>query len=324
MRSEGGLIASSHQDPTATERRLTAVAVVLTYRRPRLATQVVRHLLDAEGFDPGRVVLVINGEGGLDDLALEGQLDVVRLPENVGPAGGYGAGFAHILRSTDATWIYVCEDDGTARKMPAPRVTGLIERIEAFERAAADESPIGAVVVDGRHVDPRTGAQSRHRSSSPAEFEPVEWGVWHGVLLSRRVLDAGVLPDASLFWGGEDCDFFLRARRAGFRVVVDLTVTRSVGEYSLRERKAALGIPSRMEEAWCTYYDIRNPLLMRREHGGLRWGLYWFGVGVRAYVKALYRRAPADHRRAMLFGLRDGLLLRAGKNPAFVREVGER
>src|SRR5580698_1481088 len=51
-------------------------AVVLTHRRPRLATAVVRSLVEQEGLPAERVVLVVNGSGGLEDPALE---DRVRL-----------------------------------------------------------------------------------------------------------------------------------------------------------------------------------------------------------------------------------------------------
>jgi hypothetical protein len=46
-------------------------AIVLTHRRPRLATAVVRSLIEREGLPPDHVVVVVNGSGGLDDAALE-------------------------------------------------------------------------------------------------------------------------------------------------------------------------------------------------------------------------------------------------------------
>ena len=49
----------------------TVTAVVLTHMRPGLAGDVVRSLLDVEGVPPERLVVVVNGEGGLDDAVLE-------------------------------------------------------------------------------------------------------------------------------------------------------------------------------------------------------------------------------------------------------------
>jgi hypothetical protein len=63
-------------------------AVVVTHMRPRLATATVRSLIDVEGFAPERVVVVVNGEGGLEDPALEQAVRMVHLPTNTGPAGG--------------------------------------------------------------------------------------------------------------------------------------------------------------------------------------------------------------------------------------------
>src|ERR1700689_2337095 len=67
-------------------------AVVLTHRRPRLATAVVRSLIEQEGLPPDRVVVVVNGSGGLDDSTLESRVRLIRLPRNLGPAGGFAAG----------------------------------------------------------------------------------------------------------------------------------------------------------------------------------------------------------------------------------------
>jgi len=50
-------------------------AVVLTYRRPRLASDVVRSLLEVEGFGSERIVVVVNGDGGLDDPDLEDAIE---------------------------------------------------------------------------------------------------------------------------------------------------------------------------------------------------------------------------------------------------------
>ena len=52
----------------------------------------MRSLLDVEGFSPDRIVVVVNGEGGLDDPELEKAVRMVRLPSNIGPAGGFRHG----------------------------------------------------------------------------------------------------------------------------------------------------------------------------------------------------------------------------------------
>jgi len=84
---------------------LGVTAVVLTHRRPRLAGDVVRSLLEDEGFPPQRVVVVVNGDGGLDDAALEASVQMVWLEDNFGPAAGFGAGILHAFADPNTRWL---------------------------------------------------------------------------------------------------------------------------------------------------------------------------------------------------------------------------
>src|SRR5580704_9595391 len=84
-------------------------AVVVTHRRPRLAGELVRTLLSKEGFTPDRIIVVVSGEGGLDDLALEASVRMVRLATNVGPAGGFRAGLLAAFDDPATRWAYLCE-----------------------------------------------------------------------------------------------------------------------------------------------------------------------------------------------------------------------
>jgi len=83
-------------------------AVVLTFRRPRLASDVVRSLLDVERFRPERIVVVVNGDGGLDSQDLEDAVRMVRLPTNLGPAGGFRAGLVEAFADPRCEWAYLC------------------------------------------------------------------------------------------------------------------------------------------------------------------------------------------------------------------------
>lgn len=295
-----------------------ATAVVLTYRRPRLATEVVRGLIETERLPEDRILLVINGPVGLDDRELESRIGVLRLPENRGPAGGFARGLEHVRDHSEASWIYVCEDDAGRANLPSPRLSGLIERVERFEREAPG-LPVGAVVATGWDIDRRTGLTSRHPVGSPTTtFEEVAFGPWWATLLSRRVLEAGVLPDETLFWWAEDLDFFLRVRSAGFRVLVDVAADRH--RLTAVPDDSSIIRPGRDDEPWRSYYVARNPFHLRRRHGGATWTMWHLLKSARRYHLAPTRA----HRAAILRGLGDGLRGRMGRNPAFIRDVGER
>lgn len=290
-------------DPRARSRsHLPVTAVVLTYRRPDQACQVVRDLIDGEGLDPSQVVLVVNGEGGLDDAALEERVRILRLAENLG-AAGFARGLGFVRDNSTVPWLYLCEDDQSRHNLPVPRVSGLIESVERFEREVPGP-PVGVVLASGRDIDMRTGRTYRHEfRSSDALFEEVDYGPFFGALLSSRVVDMGVLPDEALFWGAEDLDFWLQVRAAGFRILVDPVAHKAAGN------KASSGEP------WCGYYVARNGFLLRRRYGGARWTMWHLLKSVRRFQLAPSR----EHRVAIARGLVDGIHGRTGRNAKFSR-----
>src|SRR5271155_2033351 len=82
-----------HPDDGQTGSDLGSVtAVILTHMRPTLAGDLTRSLLQVEGLAPESIIVVVNGVGGLDDPGLEAKVKMVRLSENLGPAGGFKVG----------------------------------------------------------------------------------------------------------------------------------------------------------------------------------------------------------------------------------------
>lgn len=282
--------------------RLPVIAVVLTYRRRDGASRVVRDLLEREGLDPSQILLVVNGDGGLVDPAQESRIGVLRLAENLGPAGGFARGLDHVRRNSEAAWVYLCEDDQLRHGLPSRRLRELIEGVERFERTCPGP-PVGAALASGRHVDMRTGLTSRHEVRPGGRFEEVDYGPFWGALLSRRVVDVPVAPDEAMFWWSEDLDYWLRVRTAGFRIVVDANAHR-----------AAVNKGSD-DEPWCSYYMARNHFYLRRRHGGRRWTLHHVLKSARRFQLAPTRA----HRAAIVRGLFDGARGRTGRNREFSR-----
>jgi GT2 family glycosyltransferase len=281
---------------------LSVIALVLTYRRRDGASQVVRDLLEVEGLDPGQIVLVVNGDGGLADPVQESRINVLRLPENLGPAGGFARGLDCVRRKFPAAWVYLCEDDQGRHGMPSSRLGALIEGVERFERTCPGP-PVGVALASGRHVDMRTGLTSRHEVRSSTSFEEVDYGPFWGALLSRRVVDVPILPDEAMFWWSEDLDFWLRVRSAGFRILLDVNAHRAAGN------------KGSSDEPWCSYYMARNAFYLRRRHGGVRWTLRHALKSARRFQLAPTRA----HRAAIVRGFIDGARGRTGRNPEFSR-----
>jgi hypothetical protein len=315
-------VAQGGEQSGAPPRSVTAV--VLTHMRPRLAGDVTRSLLDVERLDPDRVVVVVNGVGGLDDSALETKVHTLRLPVNTGPAGGFRAGLLEAFSEPDTRWAYLCEDDVSLFALPAPRLAGLLGRIEELHARRPRPRPIGAVVAYGRRFVGR-GTHTLNvvpAEDEPGAFTPVDVACWGATLVSRAVVDAGVLPDPDWFFGLEDFDFFCRVREAGFDVLVDDVAARQVAEQQTdegRERALRERRPTDGSEAWRRYYHSRNSLALVRRHGRPSWYVWQVAYSARL----LQRAAGRDERAAIVHGLWDGLLGRMGENPRYARSVGE-
>ncbi len=296
-------------------------AVVLTYRRPHLAGDVVRSLLEAEGFPPGRVVVVVNGEGGLDDPALEARVRMVRLGRNTGPAGGFRAGLVAAFEDPDTRWAYLCEDDVGLFSLPSPRVGELLDRVA---RRDGGPLPVGAVVAYGRVFVGR-GAHTLNvvpPVDVPDGLASVDVACWGATLVARAVVEAGILPDPEWFFGLEDFDFFCRVGRAGFEVLLDAVAAGQVAEQqtnqgrddALRRRR-----PTDEAEAWRSYYHARNSFALARRHGKPSWYAWNLAYAARQFQKARGR----DQRVAIVHGIWDGAQRRMGEHPRYTRQLGE-
>jgi hypothetical protein len=298
------------------------VAVVLTHRRLRLATSLVRSLIADEGFPPEHVVLVVDREGGLEDPALEASIRLIRLETNSGPAAGFRAGLDAAFEDPAVAFAYLCEDDVGLLGLPTPRVGSL--RAAGAEHESVSGADVGAVVAYGRRFGKRPGTTDPYVPDPDGPtLQHVDVAAWGATLVSRRVADAGVRPDDLWFFGYEDFDFFLRIQACGLDVLVDRDSALAVAATTstLAGRDAALSgqRPDDAMEPWRAYYVARNFFELARRHGDLRWLLWHLIYSARRFQLA----TTWSERRATLIGLSHGLVQHYGRHPRYVRLMGE-
>jgi glycosyltransferase involved in cell wall biosynthesis len=268
---------------------------------------------------PGRIVVVVNGEGGLDDPELEKAVHVVRLAENLGPAGGFREGMRAAATLGDVDWFYLCEDDVGLFDLPTPRVARLVDAAE--ERVRRGER-VGAVVAYGRDLHPRTGHTSIHEVGGARGYEHVDAASWGASLVARAVIEHGVLPSDDYFFGYEDFDFWYQLRRAGFEMLLDCTSAAQVApQMSDAGRDGAFAgeRPNDHDEPWRAFYVARNYFLLARRHGSAD----WIAAHLAYSARRLQLAGSAEARRAILHGLLAGALGRTGKDPRYLRGRGE-
>jgi rhamnopyranosyl-N-acetylglucosaminyl-diphospho-decaprenol beta-1,3/1,4-galactofuranosyltransferase len=223
----------------------------------------------------------------------------VRLPENLGPSGGLAHGIeAACADGFDAFWLM--DDDSNPQR-------GALEKLVTAADHCSTRTGIigcsGGVVRFGlvRHVhDPH---ELTDRQVAGGLFR-MDFVLLDGSLVLRRLVDVIGFPRTDYFAMMEDVEYPLRARRAGFEVLVT--------SYDLMRRAHLGSTPG--TALWRGYYQSRNHVRMALD---FRSPTLLFGCivrQVRFMIAALW--APGRRRERIKLRLRgvwDGLGGRMGR-----------
>ena len=301
-------------------------AVVLNWNGRADTERCVRSLLGPDG--PGRVVVVDNGSRGDEAAALaaafrgEPRVEVAALPRNRGFAGGADEGARRALAAGAASILFL-NSDAVLEEGALPELA----RALGEEPRAAAAGPLilyddgsGRAWFAGGRVAPAFGqvthpGQGRDARRLPAEPRTAEFLTFCAVLVRREAWEAVGPLDEEFFAYGEDADWCLRARRAGW------TLAHRPAARVRHRVNASLGAGSPPQ----AYLLARARVLLARRHAGAaaRGLLFWPWM--------LLVRGPHDFAKALLTrgwgaawagvrGVLDGV--RGGAPRAFLPELG--
>jgi GT2 family glycosyltransferase len=283
--------------------------VIVHHRRPTAAARTAGLFLDQRV--PVRVLVVDNGSSGTDmarlRMSLPAGVEVLELGANTGFGPGANAGFRWFLDHDPAPWLGVAPHDAE----PQPGcLSRLLEEVGARPGAGLASADVG---------DGLTPWLDRYFGAIPAAatvavgWEPA--GYPHGTLMvaRRHCLEDVGLFDERYFAYCEEAELALRARERGWEVGV---------VRGAEVRNQDVGSQADVID----YLQLRNTLLMVREHSGLyhatiRLLIALWQLGTGLVVPA--RRGPYWSPRARLRAILDHLRHRYGPPPAdLVRTCG--
>lgn len=176
---------------------------------------------------PGRVLLVDNGSEPPLAAAVGARfpaVEVLRLPRNLGFAGGYNAGLRHVLANDPPAVLLLNNDalpapdalDHLAAEMATDQAIGLVTAKITY---AADPDLIWTVGANlNVFLDLKDGGQGQRDLGQWATPRDVDFAPFCGILIRREVLAAVGLLDEAFFLYYEDMDYCRRARLAGWRI----------------------------------------------------------------------------------------------------------
>jgi GT2 family glycosyltransferase len=249
---------------------LNVAAVVLSWNG-RDDTLACLGSLALVRYGPLTVITVDNGsrDGSADAVAaVYPEVDLLRLPSNLGFAGGMNAGIRRALE-TGADAVMTLNNDMV---VDPGFVDPLVAALAADPLAGAACSQI--LFADGSDRIWYAGAP--HRSSrgyhgrhtgyggtalpATAPAYATDRACGGAMLVSRAVLDRVGLFDEELFAYAEDVDWSLRAREQGLHVLV---VPASIVRHHVSAASGGESSPNTI------YYDLRNGLTVAERHAPL-------------------------------------------------------
>ena len=238
--------------------------VVVTYNRADLLERMLEGLTTLDP-SPDTVIVVDNASTDRTRAVLEGaDVQVIRSEENLGGAGGFHKGVqAAYEQGYDRIWLM--DDD----VIPATDCLGVLLAMDenclmaVREDSAGNLAEYAATRFDLSRpwaIKPKTASvvgTYATRANMPATV-PLENVAFEGFMIRRTVVDAIGLPDETFFIFYDDCDYAIRARRAGFTILAvrDAVLVRQL-DFDQQHDLAG----------WKGYYMYRNLFAVHRRYG---------------------------------------------------------
>lgn len=251
---------------------------VLTYRRPELLRELLSSFLRQIDAQKLRVIVYDNDpEGSAKDIACEcipaDQLLYIKSEVNLGSSGGFNRLFAEALKEP-VTHFFCCDDD-----------IELTDDCIAKLLNCAREQPRAVLLGGRRYVSGREFSWAPtissadvtrvkvHQTVSGAPI-PVDTITFEGCLLPLEVIRGVGLPYQNFYLDGDDWDYGLRIRKAGFVIlrIPAVVIIRKIEPMVRQVRSPLFGLTS-----WRSgigpersYYEIRNKFKLIHRHADHR------------------------------------------------------
>jgi GT2 family glycosyltransferase len=296
--------------------------IVLSWNGREDTLACLRSLQELRDADTA-IVCVDNGSTDGSAEAVRDQqpdVDLVENGRNLGFSGGNNAGIRHALQR-GAQWVVLVNNDAVLAADAIDRL-----RAAATARPAAGmlagklffDDPPDRIWFAGQRFWPALGYSGRPRGYGRSDEPryrrpgPTDRAVGAFMAVSRTVIEQIGLLDDELFAYGEDIDWSLRAREAGFELwfVPDAVAWHRVSGSTGGERASTHAL----------YYGVRNTIAVCERHRPFPQPLKqlrrWFILAVFLFQAVALSEGRRPFLAAVRAGYRDVVAGRFGERPA--------
>ncbi|WP_034920715.1 glycosyltransferase [Gillisia sp. CAL575] len=238
-------------------------AFVMTYERSEIILDTISKIL-GQTFPPKVILIVDNSHSVLTEKAIQDQefQNVIyhQVGYNSGPAGAAYYGLKELTR-LGYDWIYWGDDDNP------PRDHFVFEDLFiGIEKLIQSNFNLGVIGEKGGYFNANTGrirslSNNELKKNTYLEVDSIPGG--HSMIVNSQVIKDGILPDPKLFFGFEEFDFCLKAKKGGYKLFIDAAkwykIRALAGNTSIdfQRKNTNLGIDNLVKRE---YYSTRNLL----------------------------------------------------------------
>jgi rhamnopyranosyl-N-acetylglucosaminyl-diphospho-decaprenol beta-1,3/1,4-galactofuranosyltransferase len=246
-------------------------AVVVTFNRKHLLARCLE-AIRAQTSGCERVFIIDNAssDGTFEFLSREGLIDelieYVRLPVNTGSAGGFHEGMKR-AHAAGYEWLWLMDDDGCPASDCLEHLLSCHDSLDVIGPAVVRPDDPSRLTWGLRRVRPdgrfRTWRSiTTYRDLVERSRNGVYVGIaalFNGVLVRRAVPEAiGFVLDDLFIWGDEN-EYLMRCKEAGFRVGI------CVGAFHHHAY-----VSSRRSSKLKFYYLVRNTMYIHWRYGRIQ------------------------------------------------------
>lgn len=275
-------------------------AVVVTHNRPQLLAEALR-ALGAQTHALHTIVVVDNASDDETARVLGDfdHVDVLRLEQNVGGAGGFAVGVEWAIEH-GADWILLLDDDAIAAPDLLQHMVEVLPDLRARRVGAICSSVIEfdqLAVTHRRLFDPKTLREPVvGRAEYRLPYVKVDTASFVGFLVCADAVREIGLPNASFFLAYDDTEYSLRLANKGWTIwLAPRATVNHLRNAKGRLRDGPYGAKH--------YYNLRNQLAVFRHYGSAPRWRFWVPILLHGMIAAKDMRASS--LRTWLKALRD-------------------
>jgi len=238
-------------------------AVIVSYNRLEYLKKVVEGVM-YQNYKLSEIIVVNNGSTDGTSEWLSAQHGITDIEqENVGGAGGFYTGMKYAY-DKGYEWIWIMDDDVLAEKDCLQNLLSGFDdnTIRNTLRFSLSGVPYVNDTISYNFSNPFKSLWReivKESDFNNGHYE-CEGPTFEGALLNRKVIQKIGLPLKDFFIFADDTEYFIRAKRAGFKIIVNTKA---------KMRRLIDPVETGKSFTWKHYYMIRNIIVLDLLYGNL-------------------------------------------------------